>query len=204
MDYRALNAITKKNRYPLPLINETLQRIQGSRLFTRFDLRSAFNQIRIMPGDEWKTAFRTRYGLFEFLVMPFGLTNAPATCQQFINDTLREYLDVFCVAYIDDILIYSKNQEEHDIHVTKVLEKLSGVGLCIKPEKCEFSVTSTSFLGFIISQDGVSMDSSKVSAIKEWEAPKSVKDVQCFLGFANFYRRFINKYSTKCTPLRDP
>jgi hypothetical protein len=109
VDYRALNAITKKNRYPLPLIEETLRQVAGARYFTRLDLRSAFNLIRIKAGDEWKTAFRTRYGLFEFLVMPFGLTNAPASCQQFVNDTPREYLDIFCAVYIDDILIYSKS-----------------------------------------------------------------------------------------------
>jgi hypothetical protein len=198
VDYRALNAITKKNRYPLPLIEETLRQVAGARYFTRLDLRSAFNLIRIKAGDEWKTAFRTRYGLFEFLVMPFGLTNAPASCQQFVNDTLREYLDIFCAVYIDDILIYSKTKKEHTEHVRKVLAKLEEAGLYVKGEKCEFSVSSTSFLGFIVSADGISMDPAKIQAIREWEAPKSVRDVQCFLGFANFYRRFIHKYSQKC------
>jgi len=124
VDFRNLNSITEKNRYPLPLIKETLHQIQGAKIFTRLDLRSAFNQIRIKPRDEWKTAFRTRYGLFEFLVMPFGLTNAPATCQQFINDTLREFLDVFVTTYIDDILIYSKNKKEQKQHICQVLECL--------------------------------------------------------------------------------
>ena len=113
VDYRALNDITTKDRYPLPRIEETLNQIRGARYFTRLDLRSAYNLIRIKEGDEWKTAFRTRYGLYEFLVMPFGLTNAPATCQWFVNDTLREFLDVFCVCYLDDILIYSENLEDH-------------------------------------------------------------------------------------------
>jgi hypothetical protein len=135
VDYRALNAITKKNRYPLPLIEETLRQVAGARYFTRLDLRSAFNLIRIKAGDEWKTAFRTRYGLFEFLVMPFGLTNAPASCQQFVNDTLREYLDIFCAVYIDDILIYSKSRKEHKEHVRKILAKLD---FMLKPRSASF------------------------------------------------------------------
>ena len=129
VDYRGLNAITKKNRYPLPLINETLHQVQGAKIFTRLDLRSAFNLIRIKEGDEWKTAFRTRYGLFEYLVLPFGLANGPATCQQFVNDTLREFLDIFCSVYLDDILIYSRNKKEHTAHVRQILQKLSEAGL---------------------------------------------------------------------------
>ena len=201
VDYRALNAITQKNRYPLPLINESLRHVRGAKIFSRLDLRAGFNLIRIKPGDEWKTAFRTRYGLFEYLVMPFGLTNAPASCQQFVNDTLREYLDIFCVCYVDDILIYSKTREEHIEHVRKVLTKLAEVDLFIKGEKCDFFVTKTNFLGFIISEDGVSMDPKKVAAVREWPTPKNVKDVQSFLGFANFYRRFIENYAKKCSKL---
>ena len=165
------------------------------------DLRSAYNLIRIKDGDEWKTAFRTRYGLFEFLVMPFGLTNAPATCQRFVNDTLREFLDVFCVCYLDDILIYSDNIQDHRKQVKAVLEKLHGAGLFVKPEKCEFETNKTTFLGFVISHDGIEMDPEKVSAVNNWEIPKTIQDVQCFLGFANFYRRFIEGYSRICTPL---
>lgn len=162
VDYRGLNEITKKNRYPLPLIDETL--------------------IRIRQGDEHLTAFRTRYGLFEYLVMPFGLTNAPATCQQFVNDTLRQYLDRFCVVYLDDILIYSQNLKEHRRHVRLV-------------------TTSTTFLGFVVSTSGISMDSAKVSAITEWRTPNNLKELQSFLGFANFYRRFIEGYSQRVKPL---
>lgn len=201
VDYRALNTITKKNRYPLPLINETLHQIQGAKIFTKLDLRSAFNLIRIKAGDEWKTAFRTRYGLFEYVVMPFGLTNAPATCQQFVNDTLRDYLDVFCSVYLDDILIYSKTLKEHKEHVKKILAKLEEVGLYCKPEKCEFHTTKTKFLGFIITPNTVEMDQKKIEAIQQWEAPKNITDLQSFLGFANFYRRFIHQYAKKCAPL---
>ena len=201
VDYRALNDITIKDRYPLPCIEETLNQIRGAKYFTRLDLRSAYNLIRIKEGDEWKTAFRTRYGLIEFLVMPFGLTNAPATCQCFVNDTLREFLDVFCVCYLDDILIYSDNLQDHRKQVKAVLEKLHVAGLFVKPEKCEFEVNKTTFLGFVISQEGIEMDLEKVSAVLNWEVPKTIQDVQYFLGFANFYRRFIEGYSRICTPL---
>jgi hypothetical protein len=172
VDYRALNDITIKDRHPLPRIEETLNQIRGARYFTKIDLRRYFHQIRIQEGDEWKTAFRSRYGLYEFLVMPFGLTNAPATAQRFMNDTLREYLDLFCVVYIDDILIYSNNKKEHREQVRKVLAKLKEAGLYVKPEKCEFSVEKTTFLGFVISADGIEMDPAKVDAILNWEAPK--------------------------------
>ena len=188
VDYRALNEITKKNRYPLPLIDETLNRLHKAKYYTRLDLCWAFNLIRIPSGDEWLTAFRTRYELFEYLVIPFGLTNAPATFQSFINDTLREFLDIFCVAYLDDILIYSEDYQTHVEHVRKVLEKLQGAGLYLKPEKCEFHTKSTTFLGFVVSADGISMDSKKVSTIQEWEVPQNVKALQYFLGFGNFYR----------------
>src|SRR5690606_35230876 len=171
--YRALNAITQKNRYPLPLTHESLRHVRGATIFSRLDLRAGFNLVRITPGDEWQTAFRTRYGMVEYLVMPFGLTNAPASCQQFVNDTLREYLDIFCVCYVDDILIYSKAREEHIEHVRKVLTKLAEVDLFIKGEKCDFFVTKTNFLGFIISEDGVSMDPKKVAAVREWPTPKN-------------------------------
>jgi len=198
VDYRALNDITVKDRTPLPRIEETLNQIRGCKYFTRLDLRACFNKIRIKEGDEWKTTFKTRYGLFEFLVIPFGLTNAPATAQRFMNDTLREYLDIVCVCYIDDILIYSRTLKEHRQQVRKVLQKLKEAGLFIKPEKCEFSVQKTTFLGFIISEEGLEMDPEKVNAVLNWEIPKSIKDIQCFLGFANFYRRFIHKYSYLC------
>jgi hypothetical protein len=139
-------------------------------------------------GEEWKTAFRTRYGLFESLVIPFGLTNIPTSFQHFINDVLRPYLDVFLTAYLDDILIYSDNLKEHKKHVLKVLEALSEAGLHLKPEKCEFHQQEVKYLGFIISTSGTKMDPVKVATIQEWPAPRNVKDVQSFLRFANFYR----------------
>ena len=188
-------------RCPLLRIEETLNQIRGAKYFTRLDLRSAYNLIRIKDSDEWNTAFRTRYGLLEFLVMPFGLTNPPATCQPFVKDILQEFLYVFCVFYLDGILIYSDNLQDHRKQVKAVLEKLRVPGLFVKPEKCEFEATKTTFLSFVISQQGIDMDLEKVSAVLNWEVLKTIQDVQCFLGFANFYKRFIEGYSRICTPI---
>jgi hypothetical protein len=201
VDYRGLNEITIKNRYPLPLIQETLAQLSKAKWFTKLDLRGAYNLVRIADVEEWKTAFRTRYGHFEYNVMPFGLTNAPASFQHFINDTLRNFLDVFCTAYLDDILIYSDSLAEHKVHVRQVLRKLKEAGLYLKPEKCEFHVQEVKYLGLIITTEGVRMDPAKVTAVREWETPSNLKDVQAFLGFANFYRRFILGYSKIVAPL---
>lgn len=201
VDYRALNAITIKNRYPLPLIPEALDRLREAKIFTKLDLRGAYNLVRVKEGDEWKTAFRTRYGHFECLVMPFGLTNAPAAFQHFMNDVLREFLDITVLVYLDDILVFSADQEQHTRHVQEVLEKLIRNKLYVKAEKCEFSKTKIEFLGFVISPDGVSMADDKVSAITAWPQPTKVRDLQSFLGFANFYRRFIPGYSRIAAPL---
>ena len=201
VDYRAINNITIKNRYPLPLIPEALDRLRKARIFTKLDLRGAYNLVRIKQGDEWKTAFRTRYGHFECLVMPFGLTNAPAAFQHFMNDVFRDMLDITVLIYLDDILIFSQDPAQHPSHVRAVLRRLMDNQLYAKAEKCEFSVTRTEFLGFDISADGVAMSSSKVDAVLSWPEPAKVKDIQQFLGFANFYRRFIQGYSRIIAPL---
>lgn len=201
VDYRGLNKVTIKNRYPLPLILEILDRLNGAKYFTKLDLRDAYHRIRILRGDRWKTAFRTRYGQFEYLVMPFGLTNAPATFQAYINEALKGLLDDFCIAYMDDILIYSDSYEEHVRHVREVLERLREFSLYAKLSKCEFETQEVDFLGFRIGLAGVSMDPSKVAAIEEWPEPETYRDVQCFLGFANFYRGFIRNYSRIVAPL---
>lgn len=201
VDYRALNAITIKNRYPVPLIQETLSRLSKAKFYTKLDIIAAFNKLRIAEGDEWKTAFRTRYGLFEYLVMPFGLANAPSTFQHYVNDVLRPYLDVFCTAYIDDILIYSNNLREHKEHVRLVLKALELAGLQLDVDKSEFHKTEVTYLGYVISTDGIKMDPAKVQAILDWETPKNVKDVRAFLGFANFYRRFIDNFSNTVSPM---
>ncbi len=201
VDYRGLNKITIKNRQPLPLIGEALDRLKSAKIYSKLDLRNAYHQIRLVEGQEWMTAFRTRYGLFEYQVMPFGLTNAPATFQHFITDILRDFLDQFVLVYLDDILIYSDSVAEHKRHVRMVLERLQQHGLHLKPEKCQFHVTETEYLGYIISPGGIRMDPEKVSAIAEWEPPKSIHDLQVFLGFANYYRRFIKNYSKLAQPL---
>ena len=201
VDYRKLNEITKKNRYPLPLIPEIIERLRGAKVFTKLDLRGAYNLIRMREGDEWKTAFRTRYGLYEYLVMPFGLTNAPATFQAFMNDIFRDILDVSVIVFLDDIMIFSENPEDHVAHVREVLRRLKEHKLYSKLSKCEFHRSTVEFLGFIITPEGVKMDESKVKSILEWERPTSVKDIQSFLGFANFYRRFIPNFSAVVSPI---
>ena len=205
VDYRGLNKITRKDRYPLPLIHETLRNIGNAKWFTKLDVIAAFHKIRIEEGSEWMTAFRTRYGLYEWLVTPFGLANAPSTFQKYINWALRDFLDEFCSAYIDDILIYTDGtQVEHREHVRKVFSRLRDSGLQIDIDKCEFEVQSTKYLGFIIDAGkGIRMDPEKIKAINEWEAPRTVKAVQSFLGFANFYRRFIANFSVLAKPLLD-
>jgi hypothetical protein len=193
VDYPALNSATVKNRYPLPLIAEMLDRMRGSRIFTKLDLRNTCNLIRLKEGDEYKTAFRTHYGQFKYRVMPFGLTNTPATFQAYIDDCLRPYIDDFAGCYLDDILIYSTNEKEHEHHVQKVLERLRQFGLYCKAEKCQFGDLKIGFLGFIISSDGVGMESDRISTIEDWPTPNSIRDVQVLLGFTNFYRQFIRK-----------
>jgi hypothetical protein len=203
VDYRALNQASVKNRYPLPLISEILERVGKAKIFTKLDLRGAYNLIRIKEGDEFKTAFRTRYGQFEYRVMPFGLTNAPATFQAYMDDCLRPYKDEFVVCYLDDILIYSEDPAQHEDHVRKVLERLREYGLYCKAEKCEFSVKKVGFLGFVVSPDGIEMEADRIATIEDWPTPKSVKDVQVLMGFTNFYRRFVKKYAKVTAPISD-
>ena len=187
VDYRGLNHITKKDRYPLLLIPDLLNRLRSANMYTKIDLRGAYNLVRIAEGDEWKTAFRTRYGSYEFQVMHYGLTNAPTLFQRFMNDVFKDMLDVCVVIYLDDILIYSDNPEVHVQHVNEVLDCLIKNNLFTKIEKCEFDVDTVEFLGFVINPDGIHMDESKVKVIQDWPVPRHVKDVQSFLGFANFY-----------------
>ena len=201
VDYRGLNDITVKNWYPLPLIRETLDRLSQAKYYTKLNIIAAFNRMRIKEGEEWKTVFQTRYGLFKYLVMPFKLHGAPATFQYFINDVLQEHLDIFVSAYINDLLIYSKTLWEHKEHVRQVLSKLREAGLQVDIKKCEFHVEEVLYLGIIIGKHGIKMDPAKVAAIREWTRPQTVKDVQLFLGFANFYRRFIKGFSEVAKPL---
>jgi hypothetical protein len=153
----------------------------------KFDIIAAFNKLCIAEGDEWLTAFRTRYGLFEYLVMPFGLANAPSTFQHYVNNALRPYLDVFCTAYIDDILVYSDTLAEHKRHVRIVLKAIEEAGLQLDVDKSEFHKSEVTYLGYMISTSGIRMDLNKIRTIIDWEYPKNVKDVRAFIGFANFY-----------------
>ena len=200
-DYRKLNAISRKDRYPLPLIDDIMTMLQGCTIMTRLDIRSAFNRIRIAPNDEELTTFSTPMGNYKQKVLPFGLCGGPATFQRFVNNTLMEYLNKFCAAYMDDILIFSLTREEHIKHVKAVLSKLQEAGLQVDIRKSEFFVEKTKFLGLIVSKDGLQMDPEKIKVIREWEKPRNLTEVQSFVGFCNFYRRFIQNFSRVLKPM---
>jgi transposase InsO family protein len=203
IDYRKLNDMTIKNRYPLPNIGELRDRLAHANVFTALDLRGAYNLIRMKEGEEWKTAFRTRYGLFEYLVMPFGLTNAPATCQELMNNVLREHLDIFVIVYLDDILIYSTDEKEHEQHVRTVLRLLQANDLMVDPDKCKWHQEEVEFLGCMVGKNGVRMSEDKIQVVKTWPTPTTVKEIQSFLGFVNFNRQFIENFSKKAIPLTE-
>ena len=202
-DYRALNAITQRDRYPLPLISETLRALSQAKWFSKLDVVAAFHKMRMAEGDEAKTAFRTRYGLFEWRVCPFGLSGAPASFQRFINRVLRPFLDDFATAYIDDIMIYSSGSyKDHMKKVRRILRALSAAGLHLDPQKCAFGVKKVRYLGFIVrAGEGIACDPEKQQAIREWETPGSIRGVRSFLGFANYYRIFIPDFAAIAEPL---
>ena len=203
IDYRALNNITVKNAASLPRIDDILDQLHGAKVFSLIDLRSAYHQIRIKPEDIPKTAFRTRYGHFEFRVLTFGFTNAPATFQTLMNDIFRDMIDVCVIVYLDDILIYSRSKEEHQKHLNLVLQRLRDHELYAKRSKCDFGSTSVKYLGFVVSDQGIQPDPNKVRAIVEWKQPTSRTETRSFLGLANFYRRFIKNFSDIAAPLTD-
>jgi hypothetical protein len=184
-------------------MSELQDRIRDAQYFTKIDLKNGYHLVRIKEGDEWKTAFRTRYGLYEFLVIPFGLCNAPATFQDMINHIFRDLLDQGLVAYIDDLLIYARTREQHDQIAMEVLKRLRDNRLAVSVEKCEWAKEEVEFLGYIIGREGIKMSQEKVEGILEWKSPKSLVEVQQFLGFANFYRRFIQDYSRIARPLTE-
>jgi hypothetical protein len=201
IDYRALNKITIKNKYPLPRIDELLDRLYGATIFTKIDLRSGYHQVRIHPNDIDKTAFNTRYGHYEYLVLPFGLTNAPATFMHLMNSVFSDYLDDFVIVFLDDVLIFSRSIEEHQRHVRLVLERLREHRLYANMKKCEFFQSKISFLGHIVSADGISMDPEKIQAIRDWPTLQNVGDVRSFLGLAGYYRKFVHRFSHIAAPL---
>ncbi|KAL0551796.1 hypothetical protein IC582_010885 [Cucumis melo] len=201
IDYRELNKVTVKNRYPLPRIDDLFDQLQGATVFSKIDLRSGYHQLRIKNEDVPKTAFRSRYGHYEFIVMSFGLTNAPAVFMDLMNRVFREFLDTFVIVFIDDILIYSKTEAEHEEHLRMVLQTLRDNKLYAKFSKCEFWLKQVSFLGHVVSKDGVSVDPAKIEAVTGWTRPSTVSEVRSFLGLAGYYRRFVENFSRIATPL---
>jgi hypothetical protein len=195
VDYRSLNDVTIKNKYQLPCIEDLFDQMRGARVFSKIDLRSCYHQMKIRTSNIPKTAFSTRYGLYEFTVMSFGLTNAPAYFMNLMNKVFMEYLDRFVVVFIDDILIYSKNDSDHEEHMRMVLQKLRDNQLYAKVTKCEFWLDEVPFLGHIISKGGISVDPAKVTTIVGWKILSSVTEVRSFLVLAGYYRRFIEGFS---------
>jgi hypothetical protein len=186
-----LDLLTVKYRHPIPCLDDMLDELHGSCIFSKIDLKSGYHQIRIKEGDEWKTAFKTKYGLYEWLVMPFGLTNAPSTFMRLMNHVLRAFIGRFVVVYFDDILIYSKNLDGHVVHVKSVLDVLRKERLFANLKKCTFYTDKLVFLGFVVSAQGIQVDEEKVRAIQDWPSPTSVGNVRSFHGLASFYRRFV-------------
>ena len=201
IDYRQINKVTIKNKYPLPRIDDLFDQLSGARVFSKIDLRSGYHQLKIAESDVSKTAFRTRYGHYEFLVMPFGLTNAPAAFMDLMNRVFQPYLDKFVIVFIDDILVYSASEEDHAQHLKVVLNILREKQLYAKYSKCEFWLHEVSFLGHVVSGEGISADPKKVEAIIKWEQPKNVAEVRSFLGLAGYYRRFVEGFSRISAPL---
>ena len=201
IDYRALNNITIKNRYPLPRIDDLLDQLSQAKYFSKLDLTSGYWQMRVKDEDIHKTAFTTRYGQFEFMVMPFGLCNAPASFQHLMNSIFQEFLDDFVIVYLDDIMVYSRTHEEHLKHLDIVFSKLRDNQLYAKLKKCEFMKTSVEYLGHIVGNNSIKPDKEKTKAIEDWERPRNSKEVMAFVGLANFYRKFVNNFSKRTLPL---
>jgi len=195
-DCRAINNITIKFRHPIPRLDDSLDALHRSKIFSKIDLKSGYNQIRIKPGDEWKTAFKTKFGLYEWLVIPFGLTNAPSTFMRLMHHVLRPFIHKFVVVYFDDILIYNLSLEDHELHVRQVLETLRKESLYANHAKSMFALDHIDFLGFVVSFKGEHVDKEKVAAIQHWPTPTNVNEVQSFHGLASFYRRFVQNFIT--------
>ncbi|KAJ0666882.1 putative nucleotidyltransferase, Ribonuclease H [Helianthus annuus] len=201
IDYRELNKLTIKNRYPLPRIDDLFDQLQGATCFSKIDLRSGYHQLRVLEDDIPKTAFRTRYGHYEFTVMPFGLTNAPAVFMDLMNRVCKPYLDKFVIVFIDDILIYSKTKADHEKHLHLIMELLKKEQLYAKFSKCEFWLKEVQFLGHIVNDKGIHVDPSKIEAVKNWNVPTTPTEIRSFLGLAGYYRRFISNFSKIAVPL---
>jgi hypothetical protein len=203
IDYIGLNNITVKNKYPMPIVDELLDELSGSQWFTKLDLRAGYHQIRLVPTDEHKTAFKTHLGLYEFKVMPFGLTNAPATFQSAMNNIFSNMIRKCVLVFMDDILIYSPTLEDHLSHLQQVFQLLQANQLSVKLSKCSFAQESLDYLGHVISRHGVATDPTKVLAVQQWPVPKNVRQVRGFLGLTGYYRKFIQNYSLISRTLSD-
>jgi len=201
VDYRKLNKLTIKNKYPLPRIDDLMDQLSGATVFSKIDLRSGYHQILVKAKDVQKIAFRSRYGHYEYVVMPFGVTNAPAIFMDYMNRIIHHFLDKFVVVFIDDIFIYSRTKEEHGEHLRSALEILREKRLYAKLSKCEFWLEEVNFLGHVISGQGISVDLAKVEAVLKWERPKTVTEIRSFVGLAGYYQRFIKDFSRIVTPL---
>ncbi|KAL8095604.1 hypothetical protein AgCh_036864 [Apium graveolens] len=201
IDYRELNKLTIKNTYPLPRIDDLFDQLKGASCFSKIDLRSGYHQLKIKVEDIPKTTFRTRYGHYEFLVMAFGLTNAPSTFMDLMNRVFKQYLDKFVIMFIDDILIYSKTEEDHKEHLRISLETLRKEKLYAKFSKCEFWLKEVQFLGHVVNKEGIKVDPVKIEAVMNWERPKTPTEVRSFLGLAGYYRRFVQDFSKIVVPL---
>ncbi|GKB96317.1 putative reverse transcriptase domain-containing protein, partial [Tanacetum coccineum] len=201
IDYRELNKLTVKNRYPLPRIDDLFDQLQGSSVYSKIDLRSGYHQLRVREEDIPKTAFRTRYGHYEFQVMLFGLTKTPAVFMDLMNRVCKPYLDKFVIVFIDDIMIYSKNKKEHEKHLKLILQLLKKEQLYAKFSKCEFWVPRVQFLGHVINSQGIYVDPAKIESVRDWESPKTTMEICQFLGLAGYYRRFIEGFSKIAKPM---
>ena len=201
IDSRAINKITIRYRFPLPRMDDLMDCLSGANYFSKIDLKSGYHQIRMREGDEWKTAFKTNEGLYEWLVMPFGLTNAPSTFMRLMNEVLREFIGKFVVVYLDDILIFSKTKAEHLRHLAIVMRRLQQEKLLINLKKCSFMKREPIYLGFLVFQEGLKMDLEKVQAIVNWPTLRNAFEVRIFHGLASFYRKFIRSFSQICEPI---
>ena len=201
MDYRELNKQTIKNKFPIPVVDELIDELIGSVVFSKIDLRAEYHQLKVAAEDVYKTAFKTNSGHYEFLVLPFGLTNAPATFQSLMNHIFRPYLRKFVLIFFDDILIYRSSMEAHMFYLQQVFKQMRKHTLVAKLSKCSFGTSKVEYLGYFVSATSISTDPRKIQAIQEWPIPATIKDLRSFLGLAGYYRKFIKNYAIIAKPL---